>query len=170
LLYANETINHTLDYDHLFRTSPGPLVQWGGTYFPTLANFTTATGQESHGQSSGTTLFTADYHLMAGSPEIDAGAVLPGINDDYLGQGPDLGAFEYIPPPSPTPTPTITPSPTPTGTPSPTASITASPTPTSPATPTPTPTPSPPMTPTPTRSPTPTPRRIWLPVILAAMA
>jgi hypothetical protein len=35
-----------------------------------------------------------DYTLLATSPAIDAGLVLAGINDGYLGPAPDLGAFE----------------------------------------------------------------------------
>jgi Right handed beta helix region len=37
----------------------------------------------------------ADFHLQAGSPAIDAGAVIPGITDGYVGSAPDIGAFEY---------------------------------------------------------------------------
>lgn len=36
-----------------------------------------------------------DYQLAAGSNAIDAGIVLPGINDGYLGAAPDAGAFEF---------------------------------------------------------------------------
>jgi hypothetical protein len=35
-----------------------------------------------------------DYRLQAGSPGIDAGLRLPGINDTYQGSAPDIGAFE----------------------------------------------------------------------------
>lgn len=35
-----------------------------------------------------------DFQLAPGSGAIDAGIVLPGINDDYLGAAPDAGAFE----------------------------------------------------------------------------
>jgi len=36
-----------------------------------------------------------DFRLKAGAPAIDAGVVLPGINDGYVGAAPDLGAYEY---------------------------------------------------------------------------
>lgn len=36
-----------------------------------------------------------DLQLAAGSGAIDAGIVLPGINDDYLGGAPDAGAYEF---------------------------------------------------------------------------
>jgi len=35
-----------------------------------------------------------DMRLALGSPGIDAGVVLPGLNDGFAGRGPDLGAFE----------------------------------------------------------------------------
>lgn len=36
-----------------------------------------------------------DYHLQAASPAIDAGIVIPGITDGYVGSAPDIGAYEY---------------------------------------------------------------------------
>ena len=35
-----------------------------------------------------------DVTLSAGSPAVDSAMAIPGINDDYLGSGPDLGAWE----------------------------------------------------------------------------
>jgi hypothetical protein len=35
-----------------------------------------------------------DLRLRPGSAAVDAGAVLPNINDDYKGAAPDLGAYE----------------------------------------------------------------------------
>ncbi|MCX7049257.1 MAG: right-handed parallel beta-helix repeat-containing protein [Candidatus Sumerlaeota bacterium] len=36
-----------------------------------------------------------DLRLKAGSAAIDAGAILPGINDGFAGKAPDLGAYEF---------------------------------------------------------------------------
>jgi len=37
-----------------------------------------------------------DYRLTINSPVIDAGTIIPGINDtDYFGKNPDIGAFEW---------------------------------------------------------------------------
>ena len=36
-----------------------------------------------------------DFRPVGGSDVIDAGAVLPGFNDDYIGGAPDIGAYEY---------------------------------------------------------------------------
>ncbi len=88
------------DYDNLWSSSGGNLVRWDNTPFANLASFTAATGQEAHGFS----LFPAfkdagngDYTLAAVSGLIDRGQVIPGINDGYLGLGPDPGAFESSP-------------------------------------------------------------------------
>ena len=35
-----------------------------------------------------------DFRLKAGSAAIDAGVLLPSINDDFTGKAPDLGAYE----------------------------------------------------------------------------
>jgi hypothetical protein len=36
-----------------------------------------------------------DLRLQAGSAAIDAGELLPTINDDFTGRAPDLGAYEF---------------------------------------------------------------------------
>lgn len=38
-----------------------------------------------------------DYSLAATSLCIDAGVVIIGVNDDYYGDAPDVGAYEYVP-------------------------------------------------------------------------
>jgi hypothetical protein len=49
-------------------------------------------------------LLGPDLRPMPGSPAIDRGVVIPGINDYFAGGGPDLGALE-IPQETPTPSP-----------------------------------------------------------------
>lgn len=81
--------------------------------FRTLAEFQTATGQERHGIELDFDIFEsmtppdpakrhAVYHAMdlnfrlrPGARAIDAGVVLPTINDDFTGKAPDLGAVEF---------------------------------------------------------------------------
>ena len=36
-----------------------------------------------------------DFRPKAGSPVIDAGAIIKGIKDDFIGDAPDIGAYEY---------------------------------------------------------------------------
>ena len=87
-----------LDYDDLWNDGTNDLVRWDNTRYATLADFTAATGQESHGLSVEPGFAGAangDYRLDPSSALIDAGVVIPGINDQYAGSGPDIGAHEY---------------------------------------------------------------------------
>lgn len=87
-----------LDYDDLWNGNSGDLVRWGSTSYATLADFIAATGQEPHGLSIEPGFADAgsgDYTLDPSSGLIDAGIIIPGINDDYVGAAPDIGAFEY---------------------------------------------------------------------------
>jgi parallel beta-helix repeat protein len=100
--YAVENYNTgqpiDLDYDDLWNDNGGDLVRWNSTRYATLAAFTAATGQEPHGLSVEPAFVAAtngDYALDPGSDLIDAGVVIPGINDDYVGAAPDVGAYEY---------------------------------------------------------------------------
>ena len=80
--------------------------------FATLAEFQKATGQEAHGIEVDYDIFEnlappdparryhvyhsmdLNFRLKANSKAIDAGVVLPTINDDFTGKAPDLGALE----------------------------------------------------------------------------
>jgi len=74
------------------------LFRWKGVNYSTLGSLQSATGFESHGRT-GDPLFVnaaaGDYRLKSGSPGIDGGMFLPGINDGYQGVAPDMGAFEF---------------------------------------------------------------------------
>jgi hypothetical protein len=90
-----------LDNDDLYTTRPGELAWWSNLndrHLNTLLELQTATGQELHGmnaQPGFTDALSGNYTLSESSELIDAGLVIPGINDDYLGSAPDIGAFEY---------------------------------------------------------------------------
>lgn len=80
--------------------------------FKTLAEYSKSTGQEAHSvlvdynifehvtmpdESDPQHLYNPedyDFRLKPGSAAIDAGTVLPTINDNFTGRAPDLGAFE----------------------------------------------------------------------------
>ncbi|MCU1325704.1 MAG: hypothetical protein JWN34_1074 [Bryobacterales bacterium] len=80
--------------------------------FATLADFRAATGQETHGIEVDFDIFEnlappnpnnrhAVYHAMdlnfrlkPGSKAVDAGVVIPTVNDNFKGRAPDLGALE----------------------------------------------------------------------------
>jgi len=83
----------------------------GGSW-KTLKEFSNATGFEKHGilvdltslrkvsmpdNSKPETVYFAkqfDFRLAPGSPAIDAGCILPNVNDGYSGKAPDMGALE----------------------------------------------------------------------------
>jgi len=90
-----------LDYDDLWTDSGGDLIHWNSTHYATLPDFTAATGLESHGLSVApgfTDPGSGNYTLDSSSNLIDAGVIIPGINDQgdqaYQGLAPDIGAFE----------------------------------------------------------------------------
>lgn len=79
--------------------------------FKTLKEFTAATGQDAHSLVIDYDVFVKvtppgpdprtlykpadfDFRLRAGSAAVDAGVKLTGINDDFTGKAPDLGAYE----------------------------------------------------------------------------
>jgi hypothetical protein len=80
--------------------------------FKTLAEYSKATGQETHSilvdynifenvkmpdESDPQHLYNPedyDFRLKPGSAAVDGGTLLPTINDDFTGRAPDLGAFE----------------------------------------------------------------------------
>jgi hypothetical protein len=89
-----------LDYDDLWNDGANDLVRWNGTRYPSLGAFRAATGQEAHGsdvEPGFVDAATGDYTLQAGSDLIDAGLIIPGINDGYEGAAPDVGAHEFTP-------------------------------------------------------------------------
>jgi hypothetical protein len=86
-----------LDYNNLWNGNQDELVRWGSADYTTLAAFTTATGQEPHGLNANPGFVNpqnGEYTLNQPSTLIDAGVIIPGINDDYVGFAPDMGAFE----------------------------------------------------------------------------
>ena len=65
----------TVDRNLVYLHGPGTYYVWGTTNYATLAAFTTATGQETHGISADprwASPDTGDFHLTAGSPAIDS--------------------------------------------------------------------------------------------------
>jgi len=100
---ANPNQPLDLDYDNLYTTLPGELAWWSNLadrHLNTLAELRTATGQELHGLSVEPGFAHAaggNYTLDIDSNLIDKGLLIPGINHDYTGVAPDVGAFEFTP-------------------------------------------------------------------------
>ncbi len=97
----NEQQPVDLDFDDLYTSNPSEFVYWGSgpdRHMYDLATFRSLTGQEAHGLNASPDFSDppgGDYALNPGSSLIDAGQIIPGINDGYSGAGPDIGAFEY---------------------------------------------------------------------------
>ena len=88
------------------------LTTTGSQNFRTLAEFQRATGQEAHGVLVDYDIFKnvrppdptkphliyeigdMNFALRAGSKAVDAGCLLPTVNNDFTGRAPDLGALE----------------------------------------------------------------------------
>jgi hypothetical protein len=105
--------NTSLDYNGYHKTDKECLIRWNdGTEiktYPTLDDFREGTGFERHGMLVDISIFeqaepplegntynwgTVNLSLKEGSPPVDAGMILPNINDAYSGNAPDLGCYE----------------------------------------------------------------------------
>jgi hypothetical protein len=80
--------------------------------FSTLAEYSAATGQDAHSiivdfdifenvrepGSNPRTIYDPadfDFRLRQNANAVDMGLLIPGINSDFVGTAPDLGAYEY---------------------------------------------------------------------------
>jgi hypothetical protein len=100
-LYKVNPVAWSGDGDDLYTTDASRLVYWTGTRYDTLGAFR-ALGQETNGLSAPPQLVSpagGNFEPQPGSPLVDAGVALAGINDDYAGAGPDVGALEWSGPP-----------------------------------------------------------------------
>ena len=105
------------DYNNWYTTkgSAGPHFKWENVNYNTISSFCAASGLECNGYEGPPGFVNpagGDFTLLASSPNIDRGVIIPGINDVFLGSAPDTGAFEstFGLPQTPTPTSTTTPS------------------------------------------------------------
>ena len=87
-----------LDYDNLYNRNGDDLVLWDSAVYVDFQTFTTESGQELNGFNVDPNFRGPecdDYSLNSASSLIDVGLIIPGVNDDYVGSAPDIGAFEY---------------------------------------------------------------------------
>jgi hypothetical protein len=100
--WSSPPFEKTADYEH------APLTR----HFKTLKEYSEATGQDKHSVLVDYNVFEKvtmpdrtdpqrvydpsgfNFELRPGSAAVDAGIVLPNINDGYTGRAPDLGAYE----------------------------------------------------------------------------
>lgn len=100
-----------VDYDGFDWDGAEPPFVWHNSSqrFADLQSFAQTVGIERHGLRLRKEEIFEDYNLPVepgpvaqptlrlkpGCSAIDVGAVLPNINDDFVGRAPDLGAYEY---------------------------------------------------------------------------
>ena len=81
------------------RGSTGPHFRWENVNFNTISALCAASGLECSGYENipGFSNPTGgDFTLLPSSPNIDRGVLLPGINDNFFGNAPDVGAYEFV--------------------------------------------------------------------------
>jgi DNA-binding winged helix-turn-helix (wHTH) protein len=85
------------DANALYTTSTKTLVEWLGTPYANIQSFRAATKQELAGLSEPPQLIAperGDFTPRAGSPLIDRGITISGVNERFAGRAPDIGAIE----------------------------------------------------------------------------
>ena len=86
-----------LDFDNWHTPRGAPVVKWSDVRYDSLADWCAATGLECRGHSDDPGLAApaaGAFALVAGSPNVDRGLRLYGLNDAYAGAAPDLGYLE----------------------------------------------------------------------------
>jgi len=97
-LYKVNPVILDFDWDALHTTDPVRFIKWQGTNYDDLATFFAATGQEPDGLDAPPLLtdpVSGDFTPQPTSQLIERGIAIPGINDDFTGSAPDIGAVEY---------------------------------------------------------------------------
>jgi len=90
---------HDWNFNNWYTTrgSNGPHFKWENRNYNTMTALCAGTGLECAGHESAPGLVNpeaGDFNLAATSPNVDKGVLIPGINDGYKGNAPDIGAFE----------------------------------------------------------------------------
>ncbi len=87
------------------RTVGNPHFKWEKIDYLNIAKLCATTKLECNGYETPPALTNpraGDFTLLSSSPNIDRGVLIPGINDDFTGNAPDIGAYEFVPPAFPT--------------------------------------------------------------------
>jgi hypothetical protein len=89
---------HSWDYDNWYTTRiSGPHFKWENAPYNTIPELCFATNLECNGHEAAPGFVNptgGDFTLQETSPNVDSGILIPGIDDDFDGNAPDLGAFE----------------------------------------------------------------------------
>jgi hypothetical protein len=90
---------HDWNYDnwHTTRGTGGPRFKWAKIPYNTIAELCAATALECNGHEAAPGLVNpggGDFTLLQSSQNVDRGVIIPGINEDFKGNAPDVGAYE----------------------------------------------------------------------------
>lgn len=100
--YAFEEVStgssgHDWNRDDWYTTHATPHFKWENVNYNNIAQLCAGTGLECNGYEDAPGLTNpsgGNFMLLSSSPNIDRGIVIPGINDDFKGNAPDIGAYE----------------------------------------------------------------------------
>ena len=92
---------HDWNNDNWYTTrgAAGPHFKWEKKNYNTIAALCTRTGLECRGYEDVPGFVnpdSGDFTLLQSSPNVDRGVVIPGINDVFEGNAPDVGAYESV--------------------------------------------------------------------------
>ena len=85
---------------HTTQSSLSPPFRWDNVDYYKIKDFCAASGLECNSYTDDPGLIAPKagvFTLNATSPNIDRGILIPGINDTFMGNAPDIGAYEYDP-------------------------------------------------------------------------
>jgi len=90
---------HDWDFDNWYTTRAGPPhFKWENVRYDTIQDLCQGAGFECSGHENEPGLKnpeSGDASLSSGSPNIDSGIKIPGINDSHCGTNPDIGFYEF---------------------------------------------------------------------------
>ena len=98
------------------RTSSNPHFKWENINYDRITNFCRGSGLECNGYDTAPGFVNpggGNFSLSPSSPNVNRAVVIPGINDNFDGAAPDVGAFELLTSAPLTSTPSLTPFPSP---------------------------------------------------------
>jgi hypothetical protein len=95
------SVGHDWNNDNWFTTrdANSPHFKWGNVDLNNISQFCSAAGLECNGFEGAPGLTNpgaGDFTLLSSSPNINRGVVIPGINDNFSGTAPDVGAYEFV--------------------------------------------------------------------------
>lgn len=92
------SLGNDWDHNNWYSSSLGPQFKWEGLNYNTLSGLCNVSRLECNGFDDLPGFSNpagGDLTLLPSSRNIDRGVPIPGVNDGFVGDAPDLGAFEY---------------------------------------------------------------------------